>query len=399
MKQQKELPIIFDYKEFYDEAPVGYITSNSSGIILNANKYFLALVQRDADEVIGKMCFWDFLPIGGKIYFQTHYFPTLQMEGKVKEINFELIKKNKTKVPVLINTTKSDKSNDSPVYNSVVFSISHRRLFEKEIIEDKKNAQELTRQLKEMNDRILIQSEIITKQNKSLDQLNSIKDKFFSIVAHDLKDPLNQLKSFVTLITDHIEMVTTEELQLMGQEVKHSLSNTIDLMNNLFKWAQSQVKDYGVKTSTFSIEEAVTEVIQNNLPIALEKGIALTYLVDGAPKVEADKNQLHFILRNLIINAIKFTPSGGFVKVHCHQTEKNQIKIAITDNGVGMSEELRSTIFENNVKISEVGTSGEKGHGFGLILVKEFISMNNGTIEVFGKEGEGTTFVVTLRAI
>lgn len=390
--------MIFDYQEFYDNAPVGYFTSNSSGIIVKANKYFFELIQRDADEVIDKCGLQDFLSIGSKIYFQTHYFPLLKIDGEAREINLELVKKDNTRTSILINTNTIDKNEDSTLFHSVAFEISERRLFEKELILAKKKAEGLTEQLKEVNEEMLIQSEVITKQNNSLERLNTIKDKFFSIIAHDIRGPLSELNGFVFLITDYIDTISREDLIRMSDQIKQSIANTVDLAENLINWAQSQMKEYGVMPTTFAVEKSIKSILNTTLQIAQKKGINLSYTLDGSPLVKADNNQLDFIIRNLVMNAIKFTSPGGFIKIHCHKEENNKIKLSITDNGVGMSKEFMDTLFLADIKTSKEGTSGEKGNGLGLLLVKEFVTMNNGEIVVSSKQGEGTTFTIILES-
>lgn len=385
-----------DYKAFYDEAPVGYFTTNASHIIINANRFFLDLVKKNADEVIGKMGLQDFLSIGGKMYFQTHYFPLLQLTGKIKEINLEILTQDKIKIPILINTNRSDEHEGSPIYHSVVFNITQRSLFEKELIAEKKKEEELTIQLKQTNDKILLQTDIIINQNKALDRLNGVKDKFFRVIAHDIKGPLSQLSSFVSLINDHIDALSKEDLKEMSNQLNETMVNTVDLVDNLFEWAQSQMKGYSVTTSNFLIEEVVSEAVNSHTLIAQKKQVNIGYTLDGNPRVTADKNQLHFIFRNLITNAIKFTPEGGNINIDCHELDENKVKIAVIDSGVGMNEEFINIVFEDSLKTSKEGTNGEKGNGIGLLLVKEFVAMNNGTIEVSSKEGKGSTFTVTL---
>lgn len=296
--------VFVNYNEHYDDAPVGCFTSNSLGIIIKANSYFLKLLQMEANEVIGKMGLQDILSIGSKMYFQTHYFPLLQIEGKVKEINLELQRKDKIKIPILINTIRVFKDESTTIFHSVVFDILQRRSFEKELITQRKIAEELTEKLRETNNNILIQANIIKEQIESLDRLNNIKNKFFSIIGHDIRGPLTQLNSFVSLVTDHIENLEKADISEMAQEVKFSLSNAVDLTNNLFNWAQSQMQEYGANASSFLIEELVNEVIKSNNQNAKSKNINLSQTLEENFIVSADKNQLHFILRNLVVGQV-----------------------------------------------------------------------------------------------
>lgn len=387
----------FDYEGFYEEAPVGYFTSNSLGIIIHANRFFLSLVEENSEDVINKQGLQHFLPIGGKIYFQTHYFPLLQMDGKVKEVNFEILRKDKSRIPVLVNTYKSEQSYGEPIYHSVVFGISQRSLFEKELIAERKNAEALTEELKKTNEKIVAQAETIKKQNASLDRLNAVKDKFFNIVAHDIKAPLNNLYSFVYLLQSEVDDLDKEDFKAMSEKIGKSISETIDMADNLLSWAQSQMKDYGVTATTFALQEVIENIVQSQLPVAEKKGIQISYSFDDKIKVKVDKNQLYFIVGNLLSNAVKFTSQGGNIDIQCSLDEE-KIRITVADNGVGMSEEYMKAIFSDERKTTKIGTAGEKGNGIGLVLVKEFVTMNNGTIEVSSEQDKGTTFTVTLKS-
>jgi two-component system sensor histidine kinase/response regulator len=158
------------------------------------------------------------------------------------------------------------------------------------------------------------------------------------------------------------------------------------------------IKNGGESTSVFFIENVLNEVVESNLQNAQKKDLSLSYAIEGNPKISAEKNQTMFIIRNLVGNAIKFTPSGGFIKIHCNQTSYKKIKIAVTDNGVGMSKVIKNTIFNDNKKASSAGTNGEKGHCIGLLLVKEFVIKNNGELEIFSEDNAGTTFLLTMNS-
>jgi sigma-B regulation protein RsbU (phosphoserine phosphatase) len=199
MSLHSELDLI-DYKALYNEAPVGYFTSDASGYIVNTNNKFLALLGLTREEVVHKIRFQTLLTMGGKIYYETHYVPLLQMQGSVNEINFDIVNADKSKVPILINTTKILSEDGKQVYwQSTVFDIIQRKRYEQELISSKKKAEELSEELISINKELNTQSDIIRKQNVALEKINLVKDKFFIVVAHDLRNPLIQLHSFVQI--------------------------------------------------------------------------------------------------------------------------------------------------------------------------------------------------------
>ncbi|MFT5641909.1 MAG: PAS domain S-box-containing protein [Cyclobacteriaceae bacterium] len=398
MSLHSELDLI-DYKALYNEAPVGYFTSDASGYIVNTNNKFLALLGLTREEVVHKIRFQTLLTMGGKIYYETHYVPLLQMQGSVNEINFDIVNADKSKVPILINTTKILSEDGKQVYwQSTVFDIIQRKRYEQELISSKKKAEELSEELISINKELNTQSDIIRKQNVALEKINLVKDKFFIVVAHDLRNPLIQLHSFVQLIERHADILSKEQLKEISLDLKSSLNNTLGLADNLIVWARSQMKEFSAQQRNVNIQEIVKHLILMNDDFAKSKTITLNYTFDSTKDIVTDRDQLTFILRNLIMNAIKFTPKNGSVKVDVFEKNSDTITINISDNGIGMSKELKESLSLKTAKNSSHGTMGEKGSGLGLSLVYEFVEMNNGTIDVISEKDKGTTFSVTLKS-
>ncbi|MEQ8240105.1 MAG: PAS domain-containing sensor histidine kinase [Cyclobacteriaceae bacterium] len=398
MNSHSELDLI-DYKALYNEASVGYFTADAGGYIVNINDTFLKLLGLSREDVIHKVRFQNVLSIGGKMFYETHYIPLLQMHGVVKEINFEIVSAEKRRIPVLVNTKKSISTDGKKTYwHSTVFEISQRKNYEQELIISKKKAEELSEKLSVLNEELTKQSDIIKEQNTALEKLNLVKDKFFIVVAHDLRNPLVQLHSFVHLIEKHLDKFTKEQMKAMGRDLKSSINNTLGLADNLILWAKSQMKEFSAQKTHVNIQDIVMELILMNEDFAKSKSINISYTFDNMRDIVADKDQLTFILRNLLMNAIKFTPFNGLIKLDVFDENQDTIAIKVSDNGVGMSEELKDSLFKMASKDSNQGTMGEKGSGMGLSLVYEFVAMNGGTIDVISEEGKGTTFIVRLKS-
>jgi signal transduction histidine kinase len=254
------------------------------------------------------------------------------------------------------------------------------------------------KKITEVNKLLSSQREIIENQRQHLEELNNTKDKFFSIVAHDLRSPLASLKSFSDLLIDQVDSLTIEEIKVMGNQLQIDVDNTIKMTDTLLTWARIQMKDYEILTEKFFLSELVSDISDFYKEVAEKKGIKFSYNVDNNLTVFADKNQIAFILRNLVNNAIKFTNKDGFVKLRADPLPGGEVQISVTDNGTGISDDLKKNIFFIGKKQSASGTAGEKGTGLGLILSYEFIKLNNGSIEIDSQEGYGTTFKIRLKS-
>ncbi|RRQ48017.1 hypothetical protein DZC72_09780 [Maribacter algicola] len=250
------------------------------------------------------------------------------------------------------------------------------------------------KKLKNINKELTEQNETIHKQKEELKDLNATKNKFFSIVAHDLRSPLTSLKSFSSVLVDHIELLSKDEILNMGKQLSSSVDNTLKMADNLIVWAKCQMNVIEDRRELISVKEIIEEVTKIFKVIATNKGVVLQTSVMGNPQFMGDKNQIEFVVRNLINNAIKFTHKDGIVNVSVTQSTKD-IKIVVSDTGVGIAPEFRKQLFSVQKPKGSNGTNGEKGSGLGLVLSSEFIKRNQGEIHVDSIEEQGTTITVT----
>ena len=253
------------------------------------------------------------------------------------------------------------------------------------------------RKIKEVNRLLQKQSEIIEHQSQHLEELNNTKDKFFSIVAHDLRSPMVSLKQFSDLLIDQVDSLSIGEIKSMGNNLQTSLDNTIRMTDNLLTWARLQMKDYEIRPERINMRLMISEINELYGGMAEKKGISLDNSVDPSISVTGDRNQLAFIFRNLINNAIKFTEKGGSVKILTQLLPGGKTEISVTDSGTGIPENQKNELFFIGRKHSSVGTAGETGTGLGLILSYEFVKLNDGNMEVESTTGKGTIFRVILK--
>jgi signal transduction histidine kinase len=232
----------------------------------------------------------------------------------------------------------------------------------------------------------------IELQRAQLDQLNQVKDRFFSIISHDLRNNLTTMKLYFDLVSspNYKEIDSSD----MSKQVAASVQNTIDLLENLLVWAAGQIKGVQVEPKKVNLNKLAEVNCQMLFSMAQQKRITLTNDTDEDACIMADENMVNLIIRNLLSNALKFTPEGGSISI-LSQEEAFFHQIIVIDNGVGMNPEQLETLFTAHANVSTQGTANEKGTGLGLMLCKEFVEKNGGKIWVESDEGKGSSFYFT----
>lgn len=237
----------------------------------------------------------------------------------------------------------------------------------------------------------------IQSKNDQLRNLNSTKDKLFSIISHDLRSPFSAILGFQDLLADeYYNLTDTERLDMINQ-VQSSSKQIYSLVENLLNWARIQTNMIQYNPVSFQLKEVILEKISLYRNIAEVKGISLVDQIPDDLVAFADKNLLETTLRNLINNAIKFTASGGTILVKASKKD-TVIEISVIDSGTGMTKEQTDTLFNIETMHTKQGTKGEKGSGLGLVLCKEFVEKNKGLITVESQPGKGSIFSFTVPA-
>ncbi|HQQ13161.1 MAG TPA: HAMP domain-containing sensor histidine kinase [Bacteroidales bacterium] len=249
--------------------------------------------------------------------------------------------------------------------------------------------------LRRSNKKVEYQREIILKKNIELNNLNQTKDKFISIIAHDLKSPFNSLLGLLQdMIRNFDEYDDDEKLNLL-KGVSKSSFNTYNLLINLLDWTMAQRNGFQNKPEKVVVKDAVEKVFQFLETRAKQKNHRLESFVGDSIVAFVDPDILSNILINLVNNAIKFTPLGGHIAVRA-TIEENTVSICIEDNGIGIPQDKIHKLFDLDSDFKRVGTSDELGTGLGLVMVKDFVKTSNGTISVQSNEDKGSTFCVKL---
>ena len=235
----------------------------------------------------------------------------------------------------------------------------------------------------------------IDGQSEKLKQVNSTKDKFFSIIAHDLKNPFISIAGFTDLMIENNEIYDAAKRLKFLKIIKGSTAKVSSLLDNLLIWASSQSGNLKFNPKNINLAQQVTGVVSFLEIQAINKDISILNKVEKNIFVKADQNMLDTILRNLISNAIKFTEPKGEIQIYS-SLKNDFVEITVKDNGVGMTEAEIAAIFSVNEISSSLGTSNEQGSGLGLILCKDFVESHGGKIWVESTVNEGSEFKFTL---
>ena len=235
-------------------------------------------------------------------------------------------------------------------------------------------------------------ADLLEEQTRQLTELNSLKNKLFSVIAHDLKAPLYALRNLFRNV--QIYDLPGEEIKVLVPEVVNELTYTTGLMENLLQWAKSQMQAEGVKPQVLDIGTIAGEVLQLLRLQAEAKRIYIRSTIEQPVYVYADKDMVNLVLRNLLSNAIKFTPEEGSICIEARDMNSH-IEVLVQDTGAGISKDNLKRLMENSY-YSTRGTGGETGTGLGLMLCREFLSRNGGNMRVQSEPGKGSTFSFTL---
>ncbi len=378
-----------------------YIKDTESRFII-ANKYLADVTKvSHPDDMIGKTDF-DYYPIE----MAQKFFDDEQriIKTRLPMVNVEEFGLDYNNKPTIVSTTKVPWINQEGTVKGIIGigrNISALKQIENELLTQTENLKESNvlleeqyEQIQQQTEELLMQAENLKNLNIELHKSNDTKDKFISIIAHDLKNPFNAIINFSELLLlKYMDTMQPKQLEMVSI-INSSSKIAYSLLENLLFWAKNQSNTIPCRPSLFIISDQIKEVIDflevcaklKNIPIVNE---STTNLI-----VYSDVNMILAILRNLLSNAIKFTKKNGQICISTTSDEEN-CYVTISDNGIGMDEQQLKKLFSTDKEIMK-GTSGESGTGLGLILSIEFARQNGGTIFAKSELERGSTFILSL---
>lgn len=345
------------FKKIFHLSPYVVIISRpNDGKIMEVNRGFSLLTGYSGSEVIGKttyeLNFWE------NIGDRNEIIELVNRDGKVLQKEYHFRRKSGEIITGVFNSAIIEINGENCMM-SVIYDITERKNMETRLVE-----------------------------------LNATKDKFLSIIAHDLKAPLNNILGFSNLIIED-KKLGADEVQQFATFINKSASNTISLLENLLEWASVQDGRISFKPRLVNLNELLSEMVSMIGESATEKKIEISLAESENMKVKVDENMIKTIVRNLLSNAVKFTKTGGKVEVSAIRHE-NEVVVKVTDSGVGISDENMKKLFDVGSGFFTRGTKNEKGTGIGLLLCHEFVEKHGGKMIVESREGEGSTFSFTI---
>ncbi len=329
---------------------------------------------------------WSILHPDDHTHVNDLYNKAMTTEMSSYEVEFRLMHKSGNYVPVL---SKGFISRDN-TGKAIRISGSNIDLAERN--KQQKELESLVNNITEKNAELLRQKSEIQIQSEKLSELNQVKDKLFSIIAHDIRSPITSLLLTLNSVTD--EVMTAEELLESLPEITKNAKNILELIDSLFGWARSQLGGAKVYPSVFSINRVIEDEISLFSSRAKEKKIEIISKLQENLNVFADKDMIELVIRNLISNAIKFCKAGDKVEIDV-LSDNSFAEISVLDTGRGISPDALEKIFTTGV-VSTEGTSGEIGTGLGLMLSKEFVEKNGGMVGIASELKKGSRFFFTI---
>lgn len=363
--EEKLLASEIRYRRLFETAKDGILILDAfSGQIVDVNPFLIDILGYSYEEFLGKEL-WE-IGIFKDIDDSKAAFIELQNKGYIRFEDMPL--ETKSGKPINVE------------YVSNVYMVN--------------NAKVIQCNIRDITDRKVAEKALIENESR-LRELNATKDKFFSIIAHDLKSPFTSIIGLSELLVEQVGRKDYEGIDEYATMIQSSSWRAMDLLTNLMEWSRAQTGRMEFSPVSFDLGELINEVTQLLNDSAKQKSIAVSIRLQTAITLFADKPMINTILRNLISNAIKYTNIGGKIEISAFLREK-EVEVSVSDNGVGIKNEALGKLFHIEESISTPGTQDEEGTGLGLILCKDFVVKHGGKIRVESEAGNGSTFVFTI---
>jgi len=388
-----------DYKELYNSFPSGCFCSLPNGLIIDSNIKFLELTNYTKKELIGKKRFTDFLSLGSKIYFETVYSQALILSGNLEEINFDFINKDGIKFPVLINSIVIRGKEGAHLFTqSVIFNISQRKQYERELLISKRKANDLSDELIDANEELLSNAELISKQklqlekfNQHLENKNRQLSSFAQIASHNLRAPVSNL---IALKDFYKESMDLEDKDMIFSKVEIVIDHLSETLNELIDSVKIQENE-DIRHDPIIFDSVFVKTLGVLDSQIVDSKAVVTSNFSDAPCIKYPKLYMESIMLNLLSNSIKYSSPERTAKIHFYtEIKNNTIMLVITDNGLGIDLEKHGhKLFGlNNTFHRHVDSKG-----VGLYMTKIQIEAVGGSITVESEVDRGTTFKIILK--
>ena len=368
-------------RELFEHAPCGYLSTLPDGTIVQVNQTLVSITGFTRDWLLAGRRFPELLTTPGKVYHDTHVGPLLQMQGFVNEVALDIVRSDGRRLPVLVNALRKPEPDAGPALTLMtIFDATDRRQYENELLLAKRRAEEAR------------EAERVARQQA--ENAGRAKDEFLAMVSHELRTPLNAIIGWAQIL---------KEEGAIGQEQREGLAiiernaqMQAELINDLLDMSRITTGKMRLDVQEVPLAEVIEAAIDTARPAADAKGLRLQPVLTPGVVVAGDPRRLQQVFWNLLANAIKFTPKGGFVRVVMQQVNSH-VEVSVVDSGQGMTPSFIAHAFERFRQSDSGQTQRTTGLGLGLSIVKNLVEAHGGSVLATSEgEGKGSTFRVTL---
>lgn len=354
------------FEQIFNTSPdASVITTLDKGIVINMNESYTRITGFGKEETIGRSIY-DF-NIWKDINDREEVVKEIKEKGYCDNFESRFVRKDGKEIIGLMSARIFNLNNENHIL-SITRDITERKMIEQKIRE----------------------------QNEELKIINTEKDKFFSIIAHDLKSPFNGLLGLTELMAKEMNTFSTDEVQHIASKLNQGANNLYRLLNNLLEWSRMQRGTVRFNLVDINLKTVIEDTLDLYRELSISKGVDLVDKTPDNIHIKADLSMIETVIRNLVSNSIKFTNEGDKITIYAGEKE-GIVTISVKDTGIGMKKDISDNIFKIDKVTARNGTNNEPGTGLGLLLCKEFIDMHNGEIQVKSEEGIGSEFKVILK--
>jgi PAS domain S-box-containing protein len=398
--------------ELLDNAPCGFLSFSDDGTIARVNRTLLSMLGAEHHEIIGRHL-EKILNVGSRIFYQTHWFPLLRLNGAAEEIFLMLVDRTGAEIGVLVNAVRHERAG-VPEYDCVLMRVRERQKFEAELLRARRAAESAQKRLEEqavelemsseelrvLNEELLERTHELERAREVADEANAAKSSFLAVMSHELRTPLNAIAGYVDLIDMGIQGPVTEKQHDALDRIRRAQRHLLRLINDILNLSRIEAGRLD-----FTIEDLPLALVLDDVRPLVEPQLSdrgLQFELSAPPHItaRADREKVQQIVLNLLSNAIKFTRAGGTVAVavSTHEHAPDMVFLRVSDTGIGIAEHQLQSVFEPFVQLDTSAASAREGTGLGLAISRDLARGMLGDLRARSVPGEGSTFTLSLPA-
>jgi PAS domain S-box-containing protein len=382
--------------ELLDHAPCGFFSFADDGSIQLINTTLLELLGYEREELIGRHV-ERILATGTRIFYQTHWFPLLRLQGGAEEIFLLLRSRAGDHIGVLANAVRRER-NGAASYDCVVVRVRERQRYEEELLRARRTAERANVDLAAQKRELEEANRQLEQLREKADEANRAKSAFLAVMSHELRTPLNAIAGYAAILEMGIHGPVTDAQREVLSRIARSQGHLLGLINEVLNLARIESGHVEYKISNIDVAALVAGVTPMIEPQLQSRGIGFRVEVRSGLEVRGDRDKAQQILLNLLSNAAKFTPAGGLVTVDALLVSPERVQIRVADTGIGIPEDRLPSVFEPFVQVNTSRTRTAEGTGLGLAISRDLARGMGGDLTAESTPGQGSTFTLTLPA-